>query len=216
MKCINKNNVCNEPITEVAVDKSEIEDYRKKNNHVCFFLVAGRMIYRKGITFLLDALERIPEESGYQVRIVGDGPELKGLKERCRNNHNLSSHVHFTGMIPYIEMEEEYKQANVFIMPSIRETTGTVLLESMSKGVPIITINRFGGATLLDENSAWLYGGTDQESYIQNLKNAIIECISCPAEVERRGENARKKVESYTWQKKMIGYQAIYNEVLKL
>lgn len=61
----------------------------------------------------------------------------------------MSEHVHCMGSIPYMEMEKEYADADVFIMPSIRETTGTVLLEAMSKGIPVITINKFGGATLL-------------------------------------------------------------------
>ena len=61
----------------------------------------------------------------------------------------MSEHVHCMGSIPYMEMEKEYAGADVFIMPSIRETTGTVLLEAMSKGIPVITINKFGGATLL-------------------------------------------------------------------
>lgn len=60
-------------------------------------------------------------------------------------------------------------------MPSIRETTGTVLLEAMSKGIPVITINKFGGATLFDENTGWLYGGNSKEEYIENLKKAILE-----------------------------------------
>lgn len=214
MNC-KKNNICNYPITEVAVDKSEIGSYKEKNNRDCIFLVAGRMIYRKGISFLLDALEQISEDSRYQVRILGDGPELEGLKMRCKESVNLTSHVYFMGKIPYVEMEKEYKQADVFIMPSIRETTGTVLLEAMSKGIPIITINRFGGATLLDENCAWLYDGINRESYIQALKKAILECINNPKEVKRRGKNAREKVESYTWQRKVMHYQTIYSELLK-
>ena len=119
------------------------------------------------------------------------------------------------GSIPYMEMEKEYAGADVFIMPSIRETTGTVLLEAMSKGIPVITINKFGGATLFDENTGWLYGGNSKEEYIENLKKAILECIAYPDEVTRRGKNTRKKAEKYTWQKKNEKYQAIYEELLK-
>ena len=121
----------------------------------------------------------------------------------------------YMGSIPYMEMEKEYAGADVFIMPSIRETTGTVLLEAMSKGIPVITINKFGGATLFDENTGWLYGGNSKEEYIENLKKAILECIAYPDEVTRRGKNARKKAEKYTWQKKNEKYQAIYEELLK-
>lgn len=209
--------ICNEPVTEVAVNMSEIKNLsdRKRANNGCVFLVAGRMIYRKGLDFLLDALIRIPQNLDYQVRIVGDGPELEHLCSRRNDNSNLTKHVYFTGEIPYTDMEKEYVMADVFIMPSIRETTGTVLLEAISKGIPVITINKFGGATLIDENTGWLYNGSDQESYIENLKTAIMECIANPDEVVRRGNNARKKAERYTWQEKNKKYQKIYDELLK-
>ena len=204
-------NVSDEPVTEVAVDINDIKDTcnEKGRNEECVFLVAGRMIYRKGLDFLFDALMRIPQETRYQVRVVGDGPELEHLRKRGKEDLNLSEHVHCMGSIPYMEMEKEYAGADVFIMPSIRETTGTVLLEAMSKGIPVITINKF------DENTGWLYGGNSKEEYIENLKKAIFECIAYPDEVTRRGKNARKKAEKYTWQKKNEKYQAIYEELLK-
>lgn len=209
--------ICNEPVTEVAVDMSEIKNTsdRKQVNNGCVFLVAGRMIYRKGLDFLLDALMRIPQNLNYQVRIVGDGPELKHLRSRCNDNSNLTKHVYFTGAIPYTEMEKEYLMADVFIMPSIRETTGTVLLEAISKGIPVITINKFGGAILLDENTGWLYEGNTKEDYINSLKKAILECIMNPDEVTRRGMNARREAANYTWQEKNKLYQKIYFELLK-
>lgn len=209
--------ICNEPVTEVAVDINDIKSTcnTKNENEVCIFLVAGRMIYRKGLDFLFDALMRIPQKTRYQVRVVGDGPELEHLRKRCNDNSNLSEHVCCLGAIPYLEMEKEYANANVFIMPSIRETTGTVLLEAMSKGIPVITINRFGGATLFDENTGWLYGGNTKEEYIENLKKAILECIMNPDEVKIRGMNVRKKAENYTWQEKNKKYQRIYDDLLK-
>ena len=212
-----KCNICNAPVTEVAVDINDIKNaYNEKNkNEECVFLVAGRMIYRKGLDFLFDALIRIPPETRYQVRVVGDGPELEHLRKRCKDNTNLSEHVHCMGSIPYMEMEKEYAGANVFIMPSIRETTGTVLLEAMSKGIPVITINKFGGATLFDEDTGWLYNGNTKDEYIENLKKAILECIANPGEVVRRGTNARKKAENYTWQEKNTKYQRIYDDLLK-
>lgn len=208
-----KYRICDEPMTEVAVDIKNTCNTKK--NDVCTFLVAGRMIYRKGLDFLLDALVRIPIETEYQLRIVGDGPELERLRKRCSDDPNLSVHVRCMGAIPYTKMEKEYAGADVFIMPSIRETTGTVLVEAMSKGIPVITINKFGGAIIFDANTGWLYDGNTKEEYIESLKKAIIECIENPDEVVRRGINARKKAESYTWCEKNKKYQEIYESLLE-
>ena len=136
------------PMIEIAISRNDICESNNNihsNDGEIIFLVAGRTAYRKGHQFLLDALELIPNELLYQCRIVGGGSELNKLMNRCRNSQKLSSHVKFTGMLPFTEMEKEYQNADVFIMPSLRETTGSVLLEAMSKGLPVVTINRFGG-----------------------------------------------------------------------
>lgn len=100
---MNNYNVSDEPVTEVEVDINDIKDTcnEKGRNEECVFLVAGRMIYRKGLDFLFDALMTIPQETRYQVRVVGDGPELVHLRKRCKDNLNLSEHVHCMGSICY-------------------------------------------------------------------------------------------------------------------
>ena len=44
-------------------------------------------------------------------------------------------------------------ESDIFVFPSIRETTGTVLFEAMSYGLPIVTFNQNGAALLLDDDS---------------------------------------------------------------
>jgi glycosyltransferase involved in cell wall biosynthesis len=101
-------------------------------------------------------------------------------------------------------------------MPSIRETTGNVLLEAMSKGIPVITIKKFGGKVLLDDETAFLYEGTSKEEYINNLRSSIVYCVNNPKEVKRRGSNARLKAENHTWEVKNKHFQEIYRGLLNV
>ena len=202
-------------MTEIAIEKDDLamqERHSFDTGKGCRFLVAGRLIYRKGHEFLLDALKQIPAELDYTCRIVGDGLEMERLKEKCADGL-LAERVVFTGRIPYAQMAEEYENADVFIMPSLRETTGSVLLEAMAKGLPVITINRFGGATFLDENSGWLYEGNTKTEYIENLSAAMVACISRPEEICRKGKAARSQAEKYTWEEKLSHYNMIYSNV---
>lgn len=199
--------------TDIGIDTAELAGKRLGGRSgKCRFLVAGRLIYIKGHAFLLDALKRIPEGLDYECRIVGAGPERDKLQAKVQADAVLRERVVFTGAVAYQQMEQEYEQADVLILPSFREATGTVLLEAMSKGIPAITIGKFGGAELLDENSGWLYDGTDEESYIENLKNAVAECIQNLEEVKRRGINARKAAENYTWERKAEVYLNWYTD----
>jgi glycosyltransferase involved in cell wall biosynthesis len=184
--------------------------------HKMIFLVAGRLIYRKGHKFLFDVLSGISPELDFEVRVVGTGEESQNLKSICAKSEILSKYVTLVGGIPYTKMAEEFNNADVLIMPSIRETTGNVLLEAMSKGIPVITIKKFGGKVLLDDETAFLYEGTSKEEYINNLRSIIVYCVNNPKEVKRRGSNARLKAENHTWEVKNKHFQEIYRGLLNV
>ena len=203
-------------ITEIKIESKDIDMCNRiDKKHKPIFLVAGRLVYRKGHDFLLDALKHVPCGLEYECRIVGDGPKFETLSKRCMDDPVLQQHVQFKGRIPYADMEREYREADVFIMPSLRETTGSVLLEAMSKGLPIITINKFGGALLVNEKTGWVYDGKTKEELLNGLSSAIIECINNPSEVAYRGKTAKEMSQKYTWSSKLDYYFNIYRKVLK-
>lgn len=179
----------------------------KKN---CVFLSAGRLIYRKGQTFLLDVLEQLPNDYDYEFRIVGEGPDKEELMRKCESTKKLKNHVTFVGAIPYAQMIEEYEKTDVFVLPSIRETTGNVLLEAMSRGIPVVTLDAFGGATFIDDRTGWLYKGKTKDEICNNLKNILIECINNPDKVKEKGICAKNKAVELSWSRKVAEFNDIY------
>lgn len=204
------------PYSEIGVDERDLAEpelvsVSREDDSGCTILVAGRLVYRKGHELLLDALADLPLGARFECRIVGDGPCLERIRRRCQANERLGAHVVLVGSVSFEEMAEEYRKADVLVMPSLRETTGSVVLEAMVQGLPVITIGRFGGAEIVDAETGWLYTGTDRDSYVHGLREALLECITSPEERARRGECARLRSEQYTWQAKMAHYQDIYD-----
>lgn len=199
---------------DVAADACSFSDPAVSRNPdgIVRFLTVGRLVYLKGHRFLLDALARIPEEMNYQCTIVGEGPERSALEEICRQR-NLTGRVRFAGKIPHTEIGNLYESADVFVFPSLREATGTVLTEAISHGLPVIALNGFGGKVILGPETAWLVNGDSKEAYIENLKAALTDCISRPEEIDRRGTNARLSAREMTWEKRMTYYQSLYEDV---
>lgn len=206
--------VDNSVFPEVGIDASDIVSYEhiEENKEKFTMLVAGRLVYRKGHSLLLDVLKDLPHDLDYSCRFVGEGPEQERLKAKCKEL-GLQDKVVFAGRIPFDDMAMEYKNADVFIMPSIREATGSVLLEAMAKGLPIITIGRFGGKVLLDNSCAYLYDGNNTEEFRAELKKAILNAVSdrnrrstITAELNRRAINQ-------VWENKLQLYNSIYNKI---
>ena len=203
------------PYPEIGVGEQEFVRWRRREHDVCTILVAGRLVYRKGHDLLLDALVGLPADLRYECRIVGDGPCREGLMRRCQKDAKLRTHVVLTGTASFEAMAGEYQNADVLVMPSLRETSGSVVLEAMARGLPVVTIGHFGGAEMVDADVGWLYSGMDKDSYLRSLQEALTECINSPEERAHRGANARKRAEDHMWGAKVAHYQDIYDGLVE-
>ena len=194
----------------VLKKKSEIQCNRKM-----FFLVAGRLIYRKGHIFLLDTLDKIPSHYEYEVRIVGRGSDLKKIEKKIKASNNLKKHVKVIGRVSFEDMSREYDNADALIMPSIRETTGTVIIEGMSKGIPIIALNIFGASIILSDRGGYLYDGLTLGEITDNLKKILIFCIENTGILMEKGKNAQIEAQKYLFKNKVKYYNNIYRSIIE-
>lgn len=196
-----------------GISEDDISKSVKKANNKLTILVAGRLAYRKGHLFLLDVLKDLDKHFDYECRIIGEGPMEKKLKKKV-SMYGLSDKVVFTGRIPFEQMTKEYENASVFVMPSIRETTGAVLLESMANGIPLVTIDKFGGPVLFDNSSAYLYSGNSLDEYKESLKNILLQCANDPQTLLSKGEKLKALAHNHTWQSKINFYNTVYDSVI--
>lgn len=160
---------------------------------------------------MLEAMDLLTDNLADQCRIVGDGSEII----KIRAHSKLNDHIVFWGEIPYTQMAEKYKNADVLLMPSLHETTEAVILEDMCNSLPVVTINKFSGAELFDSTVGCIYNVRSRKDYVENLKNILVECITQPNEVIRKRENAHIKALEYTWNKKIKQYYDIYERLRK-
>jgi glycosyltransferase involved in cell wall biosynthesis len=94
--------------------------------------------------------------------MVGDGPMLQSYKKQYTD-------VVFTGFKVGKELAEYYANADVFVFPSVWETFGIVMIESMSCGTPVAAFPCQGPKDVIDEG---VTGYTND-----NLKQAIDQCL---------------------------------------
>lgn len=196
-----------------GISESDINKNNKQSKNKKFtMLVAGRLAYRKGHSFLFDVLKEMPRDFDYECRIIGEGPMEKELRKKA-SDYAISDKVVFTGRIPFDDMKNEYENADVFVMPSIRETTGAVLLEAMSNGVPIVAIDKFGAPVLFDNSASYLYSGETLDEYKKSLKEILLRCKNNPEELLAKGEKLKALSYDNVWSKKVGVYNSIYEKI---
>ena len=126
-------------MTELCIDLKyleERENIQKEDNPVVHIIVSGRLIYRKGIQVLLEAVARMNSLHDYKVDIYGEGDQRSYL-EKFVENSGLENKVIFHGKIPFDEMQNAYKNADIYALPSLCESTGTAVFEALANKLPV-------------------------------------------------------------------------------
>jgi glycosyltransferase involved in cell wall biosynthesis len=108
-------------------------------------LFVGRLDSYKGVKYLIDALNYLPDKKGIMLLIAGDGTERKSLEKQAAEN-NLRNYVTFLGNVSQKNAAELFNISDVFILPSInrQEAFGKVNIEAMACGAPVIATNLLG------------------------------------------------------------------------
>lgn len=99
-------------------------------------LAVGTLQPRKNLLRLLDAVRLLSDQLPVTLRIVGpDGFQASVIRERLGG----SAQVEIVGYVPDEDLPHEYRQADVFVYPSIYEGFGLPVLEAMACGTPVVT-----------------------------------------------------------------------------
>jgi len=111
-------------------------------------LCPTRIIPRKGVLFLLQALSKLVREfPTLQLRIAGESLAIPSYFAACQSfiaREGLARHVRFLDNLSMAELAEEYARCALMVLPSMQETAPVVIGEAMAVGVPVIA-TRVGG-----------------------------------------------------------------------
>ena len=171
-------------------------------------LYLGRLIEKKGLMLLLDVIRLLPQELPFVLEVYGGGP-LEAQAAAYIKEHGLEEKVKLCGEVKHTEVSTVYRSADVFIMPSLRETSGNVLVEAMAHAVPIAALDMsvcsdfkaYDCGVFVDVN------GTKEE-ILQDFADKLTFLVNNPAERRRLGENGYRFVNSeLSWEKK---FETVY------
>ena len=115
-------------------------NYHNDDKRIVF---VGTCYGRKGVEYLLKAASKLKRHK-FHVDIVGDLKDDEKYVEclyEIVKMENISDRVTFYGRTSNDKLWEIYKNASMFVLPSLWEGFGIVLLEAMSFGLPIIATN---------------------------------------------------------------------------
>lgn len=173
-------------------------------------LFVGRLIYYKGIHYLIEAMADI----NAHLVIVGEGPLEREL-QKLASELKVSPKISFVGSVSDQELPYYYHACDVFVLPSIArsEAFGIVQLEAQACAKPVVSTNLKTGVPYanLDRITGLVIEPRSKDS----LSEAINKLLEDEEISKEYGENGRKRVEKEFSQEAMAKrILHIYQQVL--
>jgi glycosyltransferase involved in cell wall biosynthesis len=177
----------------------------ERSNNPFVFLSAGRLVKFKGLDYLLRAFAGLKNSVDLPIRlkIIGRGEERENL-EALADELGITNEVEFTGRISREEVSRGYREANCFVLPSLYEAFGVVLIEAMATGLPVFA-TRSGGPENIVENQC---GILTEPGNIDALKDSMAEMI--------RNYNSFRQSDIRKFTMSKYGNREIAREYLKI
>jgi L-malate glycosyltransferase len=172
-------------------------------------ITVGRLSSTKRIEMLIGAAE-ILSKKGTDVclRIAGGGGMAKELKAMVEQK-KLGGIIKFSGRVGTDKMPDIYRQNHMFVSATMQEGMSNAMLEAMASGLPIITTRCEGLEELISDN-----GIVVEKDSAEALAEAIINLAQDKQRYKTMCIAARRKAETFGWDKVAAGYIEIYRRVL--
>lgn len=172
-----------------GVDTSKFTYSERKQSEIFKVIFIGSLNQRKGITYLLDALA---EMNNVELTIVTRGIYDESLIQNYRFPINLVIDV------PHEKLQEELHKAHCFVLPSILEGFGQVILEAMATGIPVIATENTAAIDIVENG---IDGFITPIRDIQAIKESLEKLQADAVFAQKMGKAAYEKAKIYTWQK---------------
>lgn len=165
-------------------------------------LFVGRLVERKGVRLLLDAIREVDPAHPLLLRVVGDGPERAELESRAARL-GIAGRVRFEGFVSTGELAERFASCDAFVLPATvdakgdTEGLGVVLLEALSYGKPVIASAAGGIMDIVRDGET---GILVPPGDVPALRDAILSLMSAPEQRRALGAAGRAHVgREFSW-----------------
>ncbi len=170
-------------------------------------LTAARLVKQKGIVDLIDAMHFVHSEA--RLVVFGRGPLLKKLQNRARKKRVPAIFV--TERVSDESLARLYAASDVFVLPSVWEPFGMVLVEAMASGKPVVGTRVGGIPEIIKDNENGLLAPPHEARDLAHALNRILENGKLARRLAREGRKTAEK--KFTWDNCAKAYEEFYEQV---
>ncbi len=160
-------------------------------------IYTGRVSKDKSLDLLCEVYRRLTEiREDVNLVVAGNGPYLSEMKEELKDYPR----AHFTGALSRDKLPGIYNGGDLFLFPSITDTFGMVILESLACGLPALVSNHGGPKELLRNGGGSVVPDQQPETWLKAILDMMEMVEKDPQSYEKLRAEARASVkENADW-----------------
>ena len=186
-----------EPVDRDSRDDAEVR-----------MLFVGRVIRTKGVRDAIRAFG-LARDLPAVLDVVGDGFD-RAACESLTAGLGLTGRVRFHGRVDRAKVDDFYRAADIFVLPSFREPGGTVVHEAMGYGLPLIVSDNGGPGIAVDDTSGIRVHPGSPDQYAADIAAAMTRLVADRQARLALGAGARRRVaEIALWDSKVKQWEEI-------
>jgi glycosyltransferase involved in cell wall biosynthesis len=165
-------------------------------------LFVGRLIPWKGVHLALRAIAEVARaRPDVTLTIVGRGPWERRLRDLSVGLGITTKVTWTTEWIPEERLAELYRTHDVFLFPSLHEAGGSVVVEALAHGLPVVCLDIGGPATIVDQSCGRVVQTKSRsiDDVVRALAEATIELATQPPLRRQLSVGARRRADRYQW-----------------
>lgn len=191
---------------------------KKIANPVPQLLFCGRLIQRKGIDVLLQALPEVLASREVRLVITGEG-DRKQEWEELSQALGLQNQVRFAGFVSDEELASLYQTSDLYVHPAIfddkgdTEGLGVVLIEALAHKLPVVASGVGGIVDVIKHEKTGLLVPEKEPT---QLAQAILRVLEDSELARELGENGFRHVETFfDWERITLQVEGLYRELVQ-
>jgi glycogen(starch) synthase len=171
-------------------------------------LYVGRLTLQKGPDYFLKAAELVLRYNPKTVFLVAGSGDMEGQMIQQVAQMGISDKVLFTGFLRDELLNQVYRSADLFVMPSVSEPFGLTALESVANGTPAIISKQSGVSEVLSHVLKVDFWDTEE------MANQILSVLKYAPLPKTMSTNGKKEVKKVSWKAAAAKTIDIYKKVL--
>jgi len=176
-------------------------------NDECMIVHASNFRRVKRVEDVVRVFDKVRKNVPAKLLMVGDGPERSNVEKLCREL-GACEDIRFLGKLEAIE--EVLSVADLFLMPSEKESFGLAALEAMACEVPVVTSNAGGLPELnIDGETGYVLPVGD----IEGMTEKSIYILSSPERLDAFKKRALARAKEFEVSHIVPLYEKLYQEV---